>query len=115
MPREPRTPQRELHDAYDALYRKLDDAYWVATTIEDKDRIRGTATAVFDLMTSLNQADLRARATEMLSLTEAIGLVNQRLTRLKQDIDRIVQVIRVAGELTRAIDGVVSRAARFAA
>jgi hypothetical protein len=79
--------QQEVHDVFDELYQSLTQAYWVASTITDKDRIRGAADAVFDIVTGLNQADIKSRTQDYATLTDQVNVVTKKFTTLQNDID----------------------------
>ena len=105
--------QQVLHDGLQALYRELDKAYWDATTMETKDRIRGIAEAVLDVMSELNRRAIAQRTNEFAEMRETIIKVNDKLTELKADLDKIIHNIKTAGEVAGAIDKALGLAASF--
>src|SRR3954470_24141703 len=104
----PAPSQQEVHDAYQELYNALTDAYWAASTIEDKDRLKGLSEAVYEVLTKLNAAGLRSRSNEYADVRESVGTVNGRLNQLADDIGRIVHRVNVAaqvgGGISKALD-----------
>src|SRR5712692_7456307 len=105
--------QQDVHDAFGILYEQLSQAYWVATRIEDKDRIRGIADAVFEILTELNRADIQTRTGEFVALTRAVDDAEKRLVKLKEDIDQIIHRVKVATDLTNAVDKALAQSAKF--
>jgi ABC-type transporter Mla subunit MlaD len=95
--------QQEVHDVFAELYQSLTDAYWVASTITDKDRLRGTADSVFDILTALNQAEIKSRTQEYATLKDQVGVVTKKLTALQKDIDSIIHNVNVAASVVQAI------------
>ena len=85
----------------------------VATRIEDKDRIRCIADAVFEILTELNRADIQTRTGEFAALTRAVDDAKKRLVKLKEDIDQIMHRVKVATDLTNAVDKALAQSAKF--
>ncbi|OQY99059.1 MAG: hypothetical protein B6D35_10365 [Candidatus Brocadia sp. UTAMX2] len=105
--------QQEIRDMFGELYKALDDAYWSATTIIDKDRIRGAQEGIFDILTELNRAHIQSNTEKLKELASKVGNVNKRLDALKKDIDKVVQRIEVATRVAKAIDKVLTQAAKY--
>ncbi|GJQ60440.1 MAG: hypothetical protein D8M57_16065 [Candidatus Scalindua sp. AMX11] len=103
----------DLRAAYQDLYDHLDDAYWAATTIEAKDKIRGISEVVSDLLTDMNQADLSLRTEQYLSLKKSIKGVNKNLDKLKKEIDDIIKKVKLARQILNVIDKALDTAAKF--
>jgi cell division FtsZ-interacting protein ZapD len=95
--------QQDVHDAYGELYQALTDAYWAASTIVDKDRMRGAADTVFDILTALNQAEIKSRTQEYANLKTQVDALTKKLTVLQQDIESIIHKIDVA---TNVVEGI---------
>src|SRR2546422_10705439 len=96
--------RQDLHDAVQNLYNLLDQAYWAASTIESKDRIRGIEDVLFDILTQLNRADIESRTQDYAALAKLVDASNRRLEKLKEDIDQIIHVVKVATDTASAID-----------
>lgn len=111
MPDDP--TQQDLKNALEVLYDQLTNAYWVATTIEDKDRLRGLADSVSDILDEMDIADIKSGTAKFKALSQTITSLNERLDKLKQDIDKIIHVVKVATNVTKAADKVVTQAAKF--
>jgi DNA-binding ferritin-like protein len=101
--------QQEVHDVFEELYQSLTQAYWVASTITDKDRIRGSADAVFDVVTALNQADIKSRTQDYATLKDQVATITQKLTALQNEIDSIIHNVGVA----TSVVGAISKALEF--
>ena len=105
--------QQEVHDVFDELYQSLTQAYWVASTITDKDRIRGEADAVFDILTALNQADIKSRTQEYATLKNQVDIVTTKLTALQNEIDSIIHNVSVATSVVQAIGKALDFGGKF--
>ena len=105
--------QQEVHDVFDELYQSLTQAYWVASTITDKDRIRGAADAVFDVLTALNQADIKSRTQEYATLRNQVDIVTTKLTALQSEIDSIIHNVSVATSVVQAIGKALDFGGKF--
>src|SRR2546422_9561050 len=95
--------QQEVHDVFDELYQSLTQAYWVASTITDKDRLRGAADAVFDVVTALNQAEIKSRTQEYATLKDQVSIVTKKLIALQNEIDSIIHNVSVATSVVQEI------------
>ena len=105
--------QQEIRDIFGALHKDLTDAYWSATTIEDKDRISGVQGTVFDILTELNKAHIKSNTEKFKELISTVNNLNKRLDTLKKEIDKIIQNIEVATRVAKAIDKVLTQAAKY--
>lgn len=105
--------QQDVHDAYGQLYQSLTNAFWVASTITDKDRIRGAADAVLDIVTALNQADIKSRTQEFATLKGKVDAVNKKLTALQQEIDSIIHNMDIAASVVQAIGKALDFGGKF--
>ncbi|MBE7443995.1 MAG: hypothetical protein HS132_01515 [Planctomycetia bacterium] len=105
--------QQEVRDIFGALYKDLDDAYWSATTIVDKDRISGIQGAVFDILTELNKAHIKSNTEKFKELISTVNNVNKRLDMLKKDIDKIIHKIDVATRVAKTVDKVLTQAVKY--
>ena len=54
--------QAELKEAYCQLYKHLTTSYWYASTIQDKDRIRGLADSIYEILNEMDSAMLETEA-----------------------------------------------------
>ncbi len=104
---------QQLQAEYQELYNTLNESYWVATTIEAKDRIHGVAEMVFDILTDLNRADLSSRTQEFARIEQAVTEVNERLDDLKKEIDKFIHAVKMATRVTQAIDKALATASKF--
>jgi len=105
--------QREVHDAYQELYNAITDAYWAASTIQDKDRLMGLSEAVYNILTKLNADGIRSRSVEYADVREGVNEVNGRLSKLADDIATIVHRVNVAAQVTNGISKALDFSAKF--
>lgn len=104
--------QQDVHDVYDELYQSLTNAFWSASTT-DKDKIRGAADAVLDIVTALNQADIKSRNQEYAALKGKVDAVTKKLTALQQEIDSIIHNMEVAASVAQAIGKALDFGGKF--
>jgi hypothetical protein len=109
----PAPSQQEVHDAYEALYERLSDAYWAASTIQDKDRIRGLEDALYDILTDLNAANLRSRTADYQTCKGLVEATNARLSTLKEDLDKVIHAVKIATQVAGALDKALAIAVKF--
>lgn len=105
--------QQDVHDAYGELYQSLTRAFWVASTITDKDRLRGAADAVFDIVTALNQADIKSRTQDYAALKNKVDAVTKKLATLQQKIDSIIHNMEIAASVVQAIGKALDFGGKF--
>lgn len=105
--------QQEVKDAYETLYDQLTNAYWVASTIQDKDRIRGIADTVSDILDELDLEDIKLRTEQFKELSQTAASVSAHLTDLQKDIDKIIHVTKTAVAVTKAIGQVLAVTSKF--
>jgi hypothetical protein len=105
--------RQDVCDAFQGLFDQLNDGYWAATTIEDKDRIKGTADAVFEILTQLNQEDIESRDSDFKALTGTVKGIIPRLDKLKNDIDKIIHAVKIAGTVAQALDTAINLAVKY--
>ena len=98
---------------YQALYDTLGRAYWEASDLPSKDTIQGARDAIYDILTDLNIAKLKANTALYLALIPKIRHANESLEKIKDDIGDITKNITTAGTVIAAITRVLSIAAMF--
>ena len=103
----------EVHGAYQELYNDLNKGYWVASTIEAKDRIHGLTDIIFDILTALNRSDISARTEEFKKMKGTIDSLNKKLDELKQEIDKVIHAMKTAVEVAKAIDKALELTSKF--
>jgi hypothetical protein len=103
----------EVHDAYQDAYNSLTNAYWAASTIENKDKIHGVMDVVFDIITELNRESLEANSDDFKTLAGHLKSTNAEMTSLKGQIARLVAAVKVATQVASAIDKAISLAAKY--
>ncbi len=102
--------QDAIRRAYLDLYDELNSAYWAASNMEDKDRIRGAAEQVYETATALNAEDIVSRNEEYAALTNKIQSVNERLKKLSGEIDAIIHNTKIAADVVNGIAKVLGAA-----
>lgn len=107
--------QQAVQDAYQQLYDSLTDAYWAASTIEDKDRIRGAADVVFEIISQLTVADIKSRSADFTELKTAVNSVTEKLRKLQSEIDTIVHNIEIASKVAAGIAKALELGGKFLA
>ena len=100
-------------DAYQNLYDILGRAYWEASDIDAKDRIQGARDAIYDIITELNIAKLKANTALFLALAPKIKHTNQALEKIKDDIAGITRNITTAATVVAAVTRALNIAAMF--
>lgn len=107
--------QAEAYRTTQEIYDALNDAYWHANSIRDKDRIKGISDEVFKLLTQLNRQSIQARTAEYNQLRDEFRANEPRFALLRDEIDEIIQSVAVAARVAGAIDRGIRLASRFAA
>ena len=105
--------RQDVCDSFQKLFELLNDGYWAATTIEDKDRIKGLADVVSEILTQLNQEDIESRDDDFKALTKTVQGIVPRLDKLKADIDRIIANVKIATSVAQALDEATSLALKY--
>ena len=105
--------QEEVHDAFEELYYALKDAYWAASTIQDKDRIRGIQDVVFEIITALNQTDIASRTEAFKELTDSFATAQKKLKALQNDVDKIIHATEIATKVMQGITKALAMAGKF--
>ena len=100
-------------DALFELHEALRKAYWSAVDQSGRDRLTGLADVVFEIHADLSREGLRANTAEFKELTKVVTSANTRLTKLKNEIDDIVNDVKAAVRVGSAIDDAVKLAVRF--
>lgn len=105
--------QQETQDAFQQLYDSLNQAYWSASTIETKDRIRGCSDVVYDILSQLTVDGIKSRSTDFQQLKDSVQSVNTKLKQLQKDIDTVIHNIQVATSVADGITKALGIAAKF--
>jgi hypothetical protein len=98
---------------YQALYDILGRAYWEASDLPSKDTIQGARDAIYDILTDLNIAKLKANTALYLALIPRIKHSNETLQQIQKDIGSITKNITTAASVVSAITKVLNIAAMF--
>jgi len=105
--------QQETYKIFQDIYDTLSEAYWTANTMRDKDYIRGIADVVFEILTDLNRQAIEDRSPEFEELKQSIAVVMPRFEKIKEEIDNIIQSVRTATEVAKAVDKGIGIAAKL--
>ncbi len=105
--------QQDVQNAFQQLYDSLTSAYWAASTIEDKDRIRGCADVVFQILSQLTVDDIKSRSADFQQLKSSVQSVSNKLQQLENEIDGIIHNIQIASSVAGGITKALDVAARF--
>lgn len=106
--------QDELFAAIDQVYDALNSAYWAASTIQDKDSIKGTLDVLDDLLMALNRAAFKDRTALLNAVGAKVDLAGKQLLKTKNEIDQIVRAVGVASQVVKAVDNAITTIARLA-
>ena len=98
---------------YQALYDSLGRAYWESSDLASKDTIQGARDAVYDVLTDLNIAKLKANTALYLALIPKIKHSNEALKNIQGEITNITKNITTAASVISAITKVLNIAAMF--
>jgi hypothetical protein len=93
---------------YKALYDPLGRAYWEASDINAKDTIQGVRDAIYDILTDLNIAQLKANTALYLAVMPKIRHTNAALGKIKDDISSITKNINTAATVMASITKVLA-------
>ena len=96
--------QDNLRNSLQSLYDLLNKAYWYPSTIEAKDAINGSAQAVFQIITVLNQAALDSDSDQYKALKITVTAVNKKLTSVPAQIDNWIHDVGIATQVASVID-----------
>ena len=68
---------------------------------------------MFDILTALNQADIKSRTQEYATLKDQVGIVTTKLTALQNEIDSIIHNVSVATSVVQAIGKALDFGGKF--
>lgn len=105
--------QQQVREAFQDLYDQLGNAYWAATTTDTKDRIYGIEEVVYDLLMELDKRTLEANSAVYNEVKVRMETVIGRIDQLKRDIDGIIHAVKIAGNVTAAMDKAIGMAMKY--
>jgi hypothetical protein len=108
----PTADQEDYEQALQELYDLLDQAYWVASTIEAKDALNGLSQAVDDILTTLHQGALDTNTNTYTTLKTTVAAVNAKLSSVQNQINNWIHVIKIATQISGKIDQVINSAVK---
>lgn len=92
---------------YKTLYETLGRAYWEASDLHSKDTIQGAREAVYEIMTDLNIAKLKANTAAYVALMTKVTDTNCALEAIRRDIGNITKNITTAASVIHAVTRVL--------
>jgi hypothetical protein len=104
--------QQQVHDAFDELNQALNKAA-LAATGTDQENLREAADDVFDIVTALNQADIKSRTEDFVALKTQVDAVTKQLTDLQKQINSIIHDVEIATSVVDGIGKAVDFAGKF--
>jgi uncharacterized protein YaaN involved in tellurite resistance len=107
--------QQDVQNAFQQLYDSLSNAYWAASSIEDKDRIRGCADVIFQILSQLAVDDIKSRSADFEQLKNSIQSITGKLQHLQSEIDGIIHNIEIASSVAGGITKALNLASKFVA
>lgn len=81
------------------LYKNLRQAYWYASTIQDKDLLSGAADAVYNLYTEINQGEIVSRDDAYVKAENEMKACVGALKKISDDVNNIVKHVATATNL----------------
>jgi ABC-type transporter Mla subunit MlaD len=97
---------QKVHDAYQALYDSLDDAYWVSTN-ETRQQIFDAKDAVSLILDKLNAEDLASRTGAFEELVAVLADTNKMLEKVRDDVASLLRGVAAATQVATGVDEVV--------
>jgi hypothetical protein len=92
---------------YKTLYETLGRAYWEASDLHSKDTIQGAREAVYEILTDLNIAKLKANTAAYVALMTKVTDANCALETIRRDIGTITKNITTAASVITAVTRVL--------
>lgn len=90
------------------LYNGLKNAYWYATTAEDKDLLTGAGEAVHALITEINRGAIKSRDDAYADPSLHLAATVARLQTVQDHVDTVVKHIEKAARLAKLIGKVIA-------
>lgn len=104
--------QQNLSNSYSTLLGDLNQAYWAADSLDEKDQLYSIIEVVTNLITQLNAADLATRDAAYNALKSQVATVNKQLTDLQGKINQLINRISTAAAIISDITQVLTFAAQ---
>lgn len=90
------------------LYEGLKQAYWYATTAEDKDKLTGAADGVFALITAINAKAITSKDAAYQDASLHVAATVKSLEKIQAEIDNIIKHIGTGAKLVNLIGKVLA-------
>jgi peptidoglycan hydrolase CwlO-like protein len=107
--------QLELRARYQAVHDALMEARLRCTDSAKRTELRHKADEVQEVLTAIDRQELQSRTGAFRDVAAQMENVNESLSKLKGEIDKITNDIACAAKVVSAIDGVLKASAKFVA
>ena len=98
----------DIAASYQAVYDALKNAYWESSDINTKDQIYSAQQEIHDIVTALDEEDIKDLTAQFVALKPKIDATNQALKQIQDDISKISKNISTASAVVSAISKVLS-------
>lgn len=105
--------QKDTYSAYFELHTALRDAYWSTPDEATGNKITAAADACYFILTELNRDGIKKRNKDYTNLKMFAEQTNNRLKKVKEDIDQIIHSVSIATKVVDWIEKVLVLAAKF--
>lgn len=102
-------------DALDALRRALNTAYWQISDQTAANAVLGAAQDLDAIQDQITRVEFAAGTQQFKDLSTHITAVNERLEKLKDELDQIVHRVETVTKVIGYIDQAVALAAKYIA
>ncbi len=98
----------DLIASYKQVLDLLSNAYWEASTIEDKDLIYGVEQSIGEIITTLDEQQVASLTDQYIALKPQIDATNVALGKIKDEVNKITKNIGTASTLVAGITKILS-------
>lgn len=113
MSNDSQNDQSIVYSAIFNLHTALREAYWSTPDEATGDKVTALADACYHILSELTKDDIKSRTDEYKDLKQFIEKTNARLKQTKEEIDKIVNSVKVATKVVDGIEQVLKLAAKF--
>jgi len=106
------TPE-EVWDALDNLRRSLNEAYWQIADQKEADFVLATAQDIDAIQDQITREEFAVGTDQYKQLAAHVKVVNQRLDKLKVDLDKFVHRVETVTKVVGYLDKAVALAAKY--
>lgn len=97
----------EFRRALEECRSDLKEAYWSSNTDQAKDRITACREFVSDLLRVMYISEFAGRTEEFEEMADRFTIGNQKLEKLKEDIDELIERFETASKVMKSIEKVL--------